>query len=243
MGYNGVAQNWTQFPYGGDGYTVVDATSGASDDGHLMLNGDRNNPAGVFQQISLPISTYTVLEYYARNYLGNSLPRGTVLEFRLYNEPIVGSASQLIYSDTIPTDSSAWMRRVFSPRVNPDQTKRFLSISLMNNSLTDKSAVGIDNFEICSSATVNTKDVDALSSFKIVPNPNQGTFTVVLSEPASLGMKLRILDPTGKYVQDFTTQINNDEQTIQANHLPSGLYFLQVISDGKIIGVEKFVKQ
>ena len=243
LGFGGAVQNWTLFPNVGDGFIMVDKNTGASDGGHLMLNANNANRAGVFQQITLPISTFTVVEYYARNYSGTTLPAGTVLEFRLYNEPIVGSPSQLIYSDTIPKDSLAWMRRTFSPRVSPDQTKRFFNICLSNNGTTDKSTVGIDNIEMCSSATVDTKEATVSGQFQIVPNPNQGTFTVVLSERALLGMKLRIIDPTGKYVQDFTTQLDNEEQTIQVNHLPNGLYFLQVLSEGKVVAVEKFVKQ
>jgi hypothetical protein len=135
------------------------------------------------------------------------------------------------------------MRRTFSPRISPDQTKRFFNICLSNNSTTEKSTIGVDNIEVCASTTVDTKEATVSGQFTIVPNPNQGTFTVVLSERASLGMKLRILDATGKYIQDFTTQLYTEQQTIQANHLPNGLYFLQVLSEGKVIGVNKFVKQ
>ena len=243
LGFGGAVQNWTLFPNVGDGFIMVDKNTGASDGGHLMLNANNANRAGVFQQITLPISTFTVVEYYARNYSGTTLPAGTVLEFRLYNEPIAGSLSQLIYSDTIPKDSLAWMRRTFSPRVSPDQTKRFFNICLSNNGTTDKSTVGVDNIEICSSTTVDTKEFTVSGQFQIVPNPNQGTFTVVLSEPATLGMKLRILNSMGQIVQDFSTKLDNQEQTIQAHHLPNGMYFLQVVLDGKVVGVEKFVKQ
>ena len=243
LGFGGAAQNWTLFPNVGDGFIVVDKNTGASDGGHLMLNANNANRAGVFQQITLPISTFTVVEYYARNYSGTALPAGTVLEFRLYNEPIVGSPSQLIYSDTIPKDSLAWMRRTFSPRISPDQTKRFFNICLSNNTTTDKSTIGIDNIEMCASTTVDTKESTVSRQFQIVPNPNQGTFTVVLSERATLGMKLRILNSMGQIVQDFTPKVGSETQTIEAYHLPNGMYFLQVLSEGKLIGVEKFVKQ
>jgi PKD repeat protein len=243
LGFGGTVQNWSLFPNAGDGFVMVDAETGASDGGHLVFNANNANRAGVFQQITLPISTFTVVEYYARNYSGTSLPAGTVVEFRLYNEPIAGSPSQLIYSDTIPKDSLAWMRRTFSPRISPDQTKRFFNICLSNNSTTDKSTVGIDNIEVCSSTTVDTKEATVSGQFRIVPNPNQGTFTVVLSERATLGMKLRILNSIGQIVQDFTPKLGNEEQTIQAHHLPNGMYFLQVVLDGKVMGVEKFVKQ
>lgn len=32
-------------------------------------------------------------------------------------------------------------------------------------------------------------------------------------------------------------------QTVQASNLPNGLYFLQVLEEGKVLAVEKFVKQ
>ena len=243
LGFGGSAQNWTQFPYTGDGFTIIESNTGASDGGHLELNGDKNNPVGVYQQITLPISTFTVLEYSAQNLTGSNLPAGTVVEFRLSNEATATSASQLIYRDTIPVDSLAWMRRTFSPRVSPDQTKRFLSISVVNNSTSEKSSIGIDNIEICASPTVGTEQVGTFGHFRIIPNPNTGTFTVELPTAATVGMRCRITDLTGRLLLEYPTETGNTSQTVKANTLSNGMYFLQIVSEGKVLAVEKFVKQ
>jgi Secretion system C-terminal sorting domain len=82
-----------------------------------------------------------------------------------------------------------------------------------------------------------------LMSFRIIPNPNQGIFTVELPIPATSNMVLRVTDLTGKLLQEKQTQVGKQTQTVQADYLPNGLYFLHVVSDGKVVGVEKFVKQ
>ena len=60
---------------------------------------------------------------------------------------------------------------------------------------------------------------------------------------ATTGMRLRITDPTGRLLQDRPTEPGLAQQTIEANELPNGLYILQVLQDGKVLGVERFVKQ
>ncbi|MCB9314639.1 MAG: M4 family metallopeptidase [Lewinellaceae bacterium] len=83
----------------------------------------------------------------------------------------------------------------------------------------------------------------SLLKVRILPNPNTGTFTVELPQPASPGMAFRITDITGRLTLDAKTETGAAKQTIQASNLPNGLYFLQVLEEGKVLAVEKFVKQ
>jgi len=77
----------------------------------------------------------------------------------------------------------------------------------------------------------------------IFPNPNLGIFTVELPTPATSNMSFRVTDLTGKLMLEKQTKIGTQIQTVEAANLPDGFYFLQVVSEGKIIAVEKFVKQ
>ncbi|MBK6994724.1 MAG: T9SS type A sorting domain-containing protein [Lewinellaceae bacterium] len=82
-----------------------------------------------------------------------------------------------------------------------------------------------------------------LSGLHIFPNPNAGTFMVELPEPASAGLTFRIVGITGQVLRDQVVQSGITTQTVQADGLPSGLYFLQVVSNGKVLATERFVKQ
>ena len=44
-------------------------------------------------------------------------------------------------------------------------------------------------------------------------------------------------------VKEQSAQAGGSLQTVQVGDLPAGLYFLQVVSEGKVLAVEKFVKQ
>ncbi|MCB9314638.1 MAG: T9SS type A sorting domain-containing protein [Lewinellaceae bacterium] len=77
----------------------------------------------------------------------------------------------------------------------------------------------------------------------IFPNPTTGDVTVELSQPTKPGTTFRITDITGRLTLDAKTETGSAKQTIQASNLPNGLYFLQVLEEGKVLAVEKFVKQ
>ena len=101
----------------------------------------------------------------------------------------------------------------------------------------------IDNF--CFNGTQLISGIDMKNSqiLRIYPNPNPGTFSVELPEPAKPEMMFRITDLAGRLVQEQATEPGSKQQTVQAGLLPPGLYFLQVVSEGKVLAVEKFVKE
>jgi len=88
-----------------------------------------------------------------------------------------------------------------------------------------------------------TTDIVFASNLKLSPNPNTGTFTIELPKSAAAEMTLRIVGLTGQLVREQPTRSDSRIQTVQAGDLPAGLYFLQVVADGKVLAVEKFVKQ
>jgi PKD repeat protein len=105
-----------------------------------------------------------------------------------------------------------------------------------------RTCVTIDH--ICfDAALVGIEDLPSRSLLRIYPNPNPGTFTVEMPEPAQPGTQFRIIDLRGRLVQEQKTEPGSATQTVRASSLPAGLYFLQVVAEGKVLALEKFVKQ
>ncbi len=55
-------------------------------------------------------------------------------------------------------------------------------------------------------------------------------------------MKIRLIGISGQIVLENNAEIGNRNQTIEAGLLPEGMYFLQLISEGKPIAIEKLIK-
>lgn len=105
-----------------------------------------------------------------------------------------------------------------------------------------RTSVQIDNF--CMDGTlVAVNEPLRGRSLRIFPNPNSGTFTVELPEPAWPGVIFYLTDIAGRLVQEQKIEPGSAQQIIRAGELPSGLYFLQVVSEGRVFAIEKFMKQ
>ena len=97
---------------------------------------------------------------------------------------------------------------------------------------------------VCASqAPSDVPNLDNTYNLRIYPNPNAGSFTIELPEPANASMSFRITDLTGRLVLEKQADAGSEQQYIQANMLANGLYFLQVIAEGRVVAIEKFVKQ
>jgi len=92
-------------------------------------------------------------------------------------------------------------------------------------------------------ATVGVQSENAdLPRLNVFPNPHAGTFLVELPEPALPGMVFRIVSITGHQLWERPAEPGATTQTIYANDLPPGQYFLQVVSEHKVLVVEKFAR-
>jgi hypothetical protein len=102
-------------------------------------------------------------------------------------------------------------------------------------------------------ATVNGKSVfDAVSKvidwkseqkMALAPNPTTGVFSIYLAQAAKKGLTIRVTESTGRYVLENPVEPGAMQQRIDVGSLPAGLYFLQMVLDGKTLVVEKFVKE
>ncbi len=86
-------------------------------------------------------------------------------------------------------------------------------------------------------------DLQTVIKVRLFPNPNYGAFSIELPEPATPDLRFRVVDLTGRITHEQAAQSGHAQQTIQSSHLPAGLYFLQVVSEGRILTTEKFVKE
>ncbi|MBK8555223.1 MAG: HYR domain-containing protein [Lewinellaceae bacterium] len=94
---------------------------------------------------------------------------------------------------------------------------------------------------LCPSSTYDGEKL--LSPIHLYPNPNTGLFSLELPMPATAQMRFRILDITGRLMQESKAQAGVERQSLDAGSLPDGMYFVQVVVEGRVIGVEKMVKQ
>jgi hypothetical protein len=243
----GYLAHWDKVPNPGDGMVIVEDTSsaGSLDEGYVLLVGRKDNFAGIMQEVNLQPDTYLALYFDVHNYQGADLPAGTRIEVRLQDSPFPypDLKKQVLKVQPI-ADSSGWHQIGGVTEEMLDTSLHYLVICLQNDDETRNSVVGLDNIEICSSPVTAAPEAERpRHHIRIFPNPNPGTFTVELPEPAKRGTRFRITDLAGRMVQEQETELDIAQQTVQAGALPNGLYFLQVVSEGKVLAVEKFVKQ
>ncbi len=243
----GRAANWDMAPNYGNGFVYVQDNVGANDPGHLIFYGGKDRAAGIMQPVTIPWDKFVNLRYSLTNYQGPDLPPSTNLEFWLQDGPFPDDpTARLIYREEhLDTSLATWSQRTFSPTTSfgPDPYSGYLVIRLTSAD-TIFSVIGLDNLEICTAPTVETGQAKPTRErVRVIPNPNPGQFTVELTTPATAKTVLKITDLAGQTVFEKQADPGSDRQTVHAERLAPGLYFLQVISEGKLLAVEKFVKQ
>ncbi|MBL7794725.1 MAG: HYR domain-containing protein [Saprospiraceae bacterium] len=81
------------------------------------------------------------------------------------------------------------------------------------------------------------------TSIKLFPNPASGYFTVELPVLPTNNMILYATDAGGRVALQQQATTDSQLQTIDAGALSPGAYYMQVVLEGKVIAVEKFVIQ
>ena len=76
----------------------------------------------------------------------------------------------------------------------------------------------------------------------VIPNPAIDAITIDLNNISSKSIDLVLIDCIGRIV--ISKELNSqDNNKLNIRHFNSGLYFLQLYSEGKLIGTEKLIKQ
>ncbi len=88
--------------------------------------------------------------------------------------------------------------------------------------------------------TTTINEATYLNNISIYPNPNNGIFNISISSQINKGI-IAVYNSIGAlvYLQEITNQENSIELSNQAN----GLYFVKVMSDNKIVGTRKIIKE
>ncbi|MDI3322283.1 PKD domain-containing protein [Pinibacter soli] len=100
---------------------------------------------------------------------------------------------------------------------------------------------------IASNASVvsaDTKAVTATSALSLSPNPAQSYVNLVVNNETTGKMKVVIFDATGKAAKtiEYTKGQFDFRQQIDVTGLSQGVYYVQIVLDGKSLPTQKFVK-
>jgi len=104
------------------------------------------------------------------------------------------------------------------------------------------SSVHVD--DLCFDGTiVAVNNPGQASGIRIFPNPTTGIMNIEMPYFTQSDISLQIISLTGQQIFGKTAEPGISVQTIDASALPQGMYFLQILSKGQVIAVNKFVKQ
>jgi hypothetical protein len=105
-----------------------------------------------------------------------------------------------------------------------------------SNGVCTGSASVVQNVSPC---TGIDKNKAAKIEFAVYPNPNQGEFTVTVSE--SEGSQLEVFNVIGQKV--FTKVLTEDFNKVNLTGQPDGIYYVRIIKDGKTRFSSKIIKE
>ena len=155
------------------------------------------------------------------------------------------------YTLDIPYDLTAWagVDSCAGPMSNPNGLL-VTPVVYVSNWLGEESGTGLETRSmvlldnVCfEDQLVETNSTPGKLPVRIFPNPTTGELTIALPLPAEPGMSFQVFSITGQELLVASAEAGSDRQLLRLGDLAPGLYYLQVVSEGIIIGVEKFVKQ
>jgi len=98
--------------------------------------------------------------------------------------------------------------------------------------------------DICfSELLVSVPSIEQNNSLHIFPNPNNGEFTLELSELTSQDMSISVISLTGQILYEKKAEVGTNLQRMEIKHLSQGMYFIQILSENSVVGMSRFVKQ
>ncbi len=106
-----------------------------------------------------------------------------------------------------------------------------------------ESGVSIQEVQKPSAGLGQDTQSDVFNKLVLYPNPTNGILIVELPSPAGLDMSLQIVSITGQRLLSKKAESGNAIQSIEVSGLPQGMYLFQAVSDGRVLSVNKFVKQ
>lgn len=109
--------------------------------------------------------------------------------------------------------------------------------------VTDADGCVVDggHFHLVTVMPVSTNTLATNQKSIIFPNPNSGIFNLQFQDDISPNNQIDIFDLMGKMV--LQSNFYGNRQEIDANHLPNGVYFIQIKNSdsGQILGTERLI--
>lgn len=214
------------------GYGGADLGNNDVDNGEVILT------SPVFD-ITTYNDPYVVYHYWFFNTGGSSAPNDA-LEIKLLSqgqETIIEKISQSV---------SGWRTSQIriSDYITPanDVQIVFTTSDLPSSGHIVEAAV--DGFEVFDSTSVNTYSVvDDAFSWAVAPNPTQAQFVIAYQMNAPFqNLEFRIYNALGQLVETLSSNAIKGE-IVTGDQLPTGVYFVQMIADGRQLGQIKVIKQ
>ncbi len=247
--HTGQIENWNLFPNVGEGKVFVEDSSGASDDGSILLIGNKNNFAGIWQVIDLAIDNYVnigfnYVEYRRNKILDHLLAYDLVIRLQkdsLLNSP--GSIELLRKAGKDIKDDKGYQRFDTSFRYQNNPDLKYLVICLQNQSELEYSVIGLDNIEMCASSIPLAIHSEKKEALRIYPNPFKEYLIVETQQEFDLGMSLQLTDITGRKVLEKNLIPGRFNQKVDLPFLSPGLYLCQIYLNGKGLNAFKLIRQ
>ncbi|PCH96533.1 MAG: hypothetical protein COB85_03485 [Bacteroidetes bacterium] len=106
--------------------------------------------------------------------------------------------------------------------------------------VTGGGSVYVKNIE-CDLTGIND-DYDRAILFQVYPNPFSGSTMIELDHQLVSGnSRLHIYDLSGKKVKSYHLAPNQAIQILRANEIGTGMFFIQLVTDGSIVANEKVI--
>lgn len=101
---------------------------------------------------------------------------------------------------------------------------------------------GIDDFRVEGELLTTLEDESSLLTFDLFPNPVQDQLQIAYEQQEAISLTFLLTNIQGqKLAAFFQPRQTNGHFSIPFPY-PSGIYFLQIRKDNRLIGVEKIVK-
>lgn len=147
---------------------------------------------------------------------------------------------------TFPYDLSDWLISDDcgvkpSVRVRP-ALYFFNHLSDDQGGIDTKTIIAVDNFCLGGMTVALSEPIDN-RGIRIFPNPTTGSLNIEMPYSGESGMTIQLISLTGQHLLEKAAEPGSAVQTLDASGLPQGMYFLQILSKGQVIAVNKFVKQ
>lgn len=218
-----------------------------------------SNPAGINSVITIPEATGTITDINVTVNISHNwtadlelkliAPNGTEIVLsngngadgdNYTNTTFDSDAVDLITSGTAPFTGS------FQPEGDLTQLNGSLVTGDWTLNVADtlfwlSGALESWSIEICELVVLSSNDYLSYNAFKVYPNPNEGTFNIVIDQPISNAIDVVVFDINGRQIlkQQFSAEANFN-QRINLGEVASGVYLMQ-IKDGNNLQYQKVV--